>query len=235
MSTKREWLIRFRWLITNGIFFISGVLLGYTFGWIAGAMSLFGLTQVLSDCDWIHFLRTFSIIPNQGNSCEITPDEVVIAFKCFTTWGEFLGMGFTTWKLGEAHKLFYHLLNMKAIHRMTFIRVRKYVHEVNNVFADMISALLYVFSTTFIPLIPTLVAGSIIFSMFFNMVSWFSLIPVLFGSIYVWAWGAECVYMCLYPHRIERELKQANLYISAIEAFEQDQLKRKKLIKGGRP
>ncbi|MBW4464666.1 MAG: hypothetical protein KME07_04405 [Pegethrix bostrychoides GSE-TBD4-15B] len=234
MSTKREWLYRSRWLITKAVLFTSGVLLGFPLGWIVGAIVFFGLTQTVSDCNWINFLRSFSII-SRGNACEITHDELSLAFGFFTTWGEFLGIGFLTWKLGEAHQLFYYLLNLKAVHRMTFIRVRKYVHEPNNFFADAVFSLIYVFASTCIPLVLAFTAGWIMFLMFFHVLSWISLIAVICGSFYVWLWGVECVYMLLYPHRIEKELKQAHLYISAIEAFEQEQLKRKRLLQGGKP
>ena len=193
--------------------FIGGVMVG-CFGAIPARLLFYAM---LGNVD---YKVTCSIASSFAGDCEAGLYQM---FNLFSTVGRFVGIIFMVIKFSDMQDKFLHLQNLKVRHGKLYFKVRNYFFEPYSRQLDIFWSILYVLIETVIPYVAVFATWSIVFSVFYPFIRWFSLFFCLIGGIFAHSWFMTLVYVLLFPHRLEREVQEASLNHAVIETKEQEE------------
>ncbi|MBW4465084.1 MAG: hypothetical protein KME07_06545 [Pegethrix bostrychoides GSE-TBD4-15B] len=201
--------------------FIGGVVVGY-FGAIPARLIFYAL---LGNLD---YRATCSMASYFSTDCQEGLSQM---FNLFSTVGRFIGIIFMVLKFSDMQDKFLYIQNLKVMHRKLYFKVRNYFYEPYSKQLDIFWSILYVLFETILPLATVLISWSIVFSVFYSLIGWFSIILCFIGSSLIYDWVSRLLYMMLFPHRLEQEVREASLNNAVLEAKEQEERRDKSRLK----
>lgn len=201
--------------------FIGGVLVGY-FGAIPARLIFYAM---LGNLD---YRATCSMASYFSTDCQEGLNQM---FNLFSTVGRFIGIIFMVSKFSEMQEKFLYIQNLKVMHGKLYFKVRNYFYEPYSKQLDIFWSILYVLFETILPLVAVFISWSIVFSIFYPLIGWFCIVFCIIGSILSYDWVSRFFYMILFPHRLEREVREASLNHAVLEAKEQEERRDKSRLK----
>lgn len=210
MSTVQEIERRLPRFISAVLCLTVGIIVGYRLGDFVGQIFIYVLAGNVSPKCFSCIVYMLSRLDFPGY-CEITQVDIQKAIYFCKSLFSFIGMVYLAFQMTEVHHFYYYLRGIKTQHNFKYYRFRHYFLEIDNRHIDMVYSLIYVLIKGSIPLLLCIIAGAVSFTMTVPFLSYISLIVALFAMVIIFSWSYQTIWWLLHPHRIEWEIKDADI------------------------